>query len=93
MRDVGVLRRELDDGVVGDLRASGELLVDREHDAADLPRAVVVGERVPVASALRLRSTSARRLVGCAMRSPVCSRWTWTSIADEAIDIESLPRS
>ena len=60
-RDIGVPGGEFDDGVVGDLRPSGQLLVDGEDDAADLPRAVVLGERVPIAIAALRRNISRRR--------------------------------
>jgi hypothetical protein len=44
-RDVGVRRRERQDFVVRDLLPAGQSFVHREHDAGDLARAIVVGER------------------------------------------------
>ena len=59
-RDVGIFRREVDHGVVADLRTAGQLLVDGKHHTPDLPRAIVVRKRRSNRARLRLRSTSVR---------------------------------
>ena len=48
-RDVGVLRRELEDRVVGQTRRAAQRLVDGEDDARHLSRPVVFGQRGGVA--------------------------------------------
>ena len=88
-RDVGVRGREVGDRVVRDLRAAGEPLVDREHDARHLARAVVVGERRAQSRAAPLSPKYfARRRVGAPCRRPACSRWTCTSMAVSARRID-----
>jgi hypothetical protein len=48
-RDVGIVGRELCDLIVGRVRPPGQRLVDGEDDTANLPGAVILGLRRPVA--------------------------------------------
>jgi hypothetical protein len=68
--DVRMGHRQFDDGVVRHLRAAGQPLVDREHDAGHAARSVVLHERgaiafrAAVAKVLRRRRISGVRTLG-----------------------------